>query len=141
MLQEMFASLQTEENSTGAGAGGASLLLHFSWACCSCNSQHHASDITTDAARHGGRRHTNPSSSGANGNVGFPINQGRGHQNSSSDLCKYQTVDFKQKLAKGNAEVFSFPFKDDFISLAKKQTAYRTNTVKNWVETVKLEVR
>lgn len=50
MLQETFASLQTEENSTGAGARGASLLLHFSRARCSCKSQHRASDITTDAA-------------------------------------------------------------------------------------------
>lgn len=121
MLQEMYASLQTEEHSTGASTGGVSHLLHFSWACCSCNSQHHAPDITTDAARHGGCHHTNPSSSGANGNVGFPINQGHGHQNSSSDLCKYQKVDLKQKLAKGNAEVFSFPSKDDFIPLATKQ--------------------
>lgn len=118
-----------------------SLLLHFSWACCSCNSQHHASDITADAARCRHHRHTNPSSSGANGNVRFPINQGCGHQNSSSDLCKYQRVDLKQELAKGNAKVFSFPFKEDFMSLAKKQTAYRTNTVKYWVETAKLEVK
>lgn len=49
-------------------------------------------------------------------------------------------MNLKQKLAKGNAQVFSFPFKED-LSLAKKQTAYRTNSVKNWVETVKLEVR
>lgn len=141
MLPEMSAWLQMEKNSSGASARGASLLLYFSWACCSCNSQHHASDITADAARRRRCCHANPSSSGANGNVWFPINQGCGHQNSSSDLCKYQRADLKQKLAKNIAKVFSFSFKDDFMSSAKKQNAYRTNKVKNWVETVKLEVR
>lgn len=43
-------------------------------------------------------------------------------------------MDLKRKLAKDNAKVFSFSFKDDFMSLTEKQTADRANGVKNWVE-------
>lgn len=121
MLPEMFAWLQVEKDSSGASARGASLLLHFSWASCSCNSQHHASDITADAARCCRRHHTNPSSSGSNGNVWFPINQGHGHQNSSSDLCKYQRVDLKQNWQKVMQKSLIFLSKTIFMSLAKKK--------------------
>lgn len=110
MLLETLASLQTEENAPGWRWSSVPPPTFFMGRLL-LNSQHHASAITTDAAC---RRHTNPSSLGANGNGGFPIHQACGHRNSSSDLCKYQTVGLKQKLAKGNAVVFSFPYKDGF---------------------------
>lgn len=50
-------------------------------------------------------------------------------------------MDLKQKLPEENAEVFSFSFTDDFMSLTKEQTASRTGKVKNGVETGTLEGR
>lgn len=50
-------------------------------------------------------------------------------------------MDLKQKLPKENAKVFSFSFKDDFMSLTKEQTASGTGKVKNGVETGTLEGR
>lgn len=49
MLPEIQYSCKQRTLDRASGRG-APLLLHFSWACCSCNSPHHASDITADAA-------------------------------------------------------------------------------------------